>query len=148
MDVAEPGGELFEQRGGDGAGGGEGAGFAVGEDFAFDQEFIFFDGDAGFLEEGTEGGRVGEVEDAGDAGAVGAGADEVGGGAAAEEEAEGVDDDGFAAAGFAGEEVETVMKTEAQAFGDGEVFNVEFDQHAGLRVIVAGGYQKEGIFSM
>ena len=84
VDVAEPGRDLFEQGGGYRAPGGEGAGFAVGEDFAFDEEFVFFEGDAGFLEQGTNGGGFGEVENATDTGAVRAGADEIGRGSATE----------------------------------------------------------------
>ena len=129
VDVAEPGRDLFEQGGGDGAAGGEGAGFAVGEDFAFDEEFVFFEGDAGFFEQGANGGGFGEVENAADAGAVRAGADEIGRGSAAEEEAKGIDDDRLAAARFAGKEVETVVEAQTEALNDGEIFDVEFDQH-------------------
>ena len=69
------------------------------------------------------------LEDAGDDGFVGAVADDVGRGFAAHEEGERVDEDGFACAGFAGEEVEAGTERGDGVIDDGVVFSAQFDEH-------------------
>ena len=139
VDVAEEGSEFLQKGGGNGAAIEEGARLTVGQDFAFEDQFVFGGFDAGMLENGGEGGGLGLFEDAGDAGAFGAAAHHFGRGAATEEQAEGVDDDGFAGAGLAGEEVQTRVEADAESLDDGVVFNQQFDQHAETTIIAAGG---------
>ena len=104
VDKGELRGKLLE----DGDGGGlvvdEDAAFAVGLDFAAEDDLVAGGVDAVVLEDGFSAG--GGLKDAGDDGFVCAVADEVSGGFAAHEEGERVDKDGFAGAGFAGEQVE------------------------------------------
>jgi hypothetical protein len=79
------------------------------------------------LEDGFCAGRG--LEDAGDDGLVGAVADHVGGGLAAHEQGECVDEDGFACTGFAGEEIEAGAEGGDGVIDDGVVFSAEFDEH-------------------
>ena len=109
MDEGQLGGELLE----DGDGGGlvvdEDAALAGGEDFAAEDDVVAFGVDAVFFEDGF--GAGGGLEDAGDDGFVRAVADNVGRGFAAHQQGERIDEDGFARAGFAGEQVEAGAET-------------------------------------
>jgi len=130
VDVAEVRCELPEKRGGDGAAAEKGAGLAGGLDFAFQQQLAVFDFDAVGFHEIEEGGGLGGFKDACDAGLFGSGADHVGRSAATVEETEGVHKDGLAAAGFAGEQVETFMEANAEPLDDGVVFDDELQEHS------------------
>ena len=68
-------------------------------------------------------------KDGADAGAAAAGADDVAVGPLAKNGGNGVNDDGFARAGFTGEDVEACVKTDVSLFNDGNIFNVEHAQH-------------------
>ena len=131
VDQGELGRELLE----DGDGGGlvvdEDAAFAGGEDFAAQNDVGAFGVDAVFFEDGFGAGRG--LEDAGDDGLVGAVADDVGGGFAAHEQGQRVDEDGFAGAGFAGEQVEAGAERGDGVIDDGVVFSAQFDEHDLIR---------------
>jgi len=129
VDIPQQGGKVLEKRHCNWAASQERSRFAASQDLAFDQQFTLFDGEAGRFEEFADGGLFADFEDAGDAGAVFAGADHVGGGAAAEEQAEGIDDQRLAATGFAGEEVEAGVEADAEAVNHGIVFDYEFEEH-------------------
>ena len=88
---------------------------------------LAFGVDAVFFEDGFGAGRG--LEDAGDDGLVGAVADHVGGGFAAHEQGERVDEDGFAGAGFAGEQIEAGAERGDGVIDDGVVFSAQFDEH-------------------
>ena len=60
---------------------------------------------------------------------IGSGADHFGRRAAAEQQAQGVDDDRLAAAGFAGQQVQPAVKANAEALDDRVVFDGEFGDH-------------------
>ena len=64
---------------------------------------------------------VGRLEDRLDGRGVLAGADEVGGGAAADEQADRADQDGLAGAGFAGQDVQARLELELEPVDDGQV---------------------------
>ena len=83
--------------------------------------------DAVFFENGFGAGRG--LEDAGDDGLVGAVADHVGRGFAAHQQGQRVDEDGFARAGFAGEQVEAGTERGDGVIDDGVVFSAQFDEH-------------------
>ena len=104
MDEGQLGGELLE----DGDGGGlvvdEDAAFAGGEDFAAEDDVVAFGVDAVLFEDGF--GAGGGLEDAGDDGLFRAVAYNFRGGFAAHEQGKRIDEDRFARAGFAGEQVE------------------------------------------
>ena len=60
-----------------------------------------------------------------------AGADEVGGGAAADEQPDGADEDRLARPGFAGQDVQARLELELEPVDDGEVADGQEAQHVG-----------------
>jgi len=131
VDEGEFRGELLE----DGDRGGlvvdEHSAFAVGLDFAPEDDFVAGGVDAVLLEDGVC--ASGGLEDAGDYGLVCAVADEVGGGFAAHEEGKRVNENGFACAGFAREEVEAGAELSDGVIDDGVVLSAQFDEHLGVQ---------------
>ena len=130
VDIAEVLRQLAEQGGGHGTAACEGARLAASQDFAFDQQFAVLDLDAGGLQNRACGGRAGSFEDARNSGALGAGANHFRRGTAAEQQAQGVHDDGFAAACLPREQVEAAVKAHAQPLDDGIVLNYQLDKHS------------------
>ena len=57
------------------------------------------------------------------------GADHIGRRPAAEQQAQGVDDDRLAAAGFSGQQVQAAVESNAEALDDRVVFDGEFGDH-------------------
>ena len=112
-----------EHRGSDGTSPGERARFPVRQDFAFQNQLAVF----GFQAFGKLRGI--DFENSGDAGAIRAGADHFGGGTRTEQQRQRIDDDGFAAARFAREQIEAAMKTHADLFHYGVVLNRQLDEH-------------------
>jgi len=139
VDIGQRGRQVLEQGDGHRAAADEGARLAAREHFAFDEEFAILGFEAGGFEEAADGGVVAHIEDAGDARAGFAGADHLGEGASAEEKTEGVDDDGFAAAGFSGQQVQAAVESDAEALDDRVVFDGEFSDHV---QIIANGALK------
>ena len=130
-------GELLENGDGGGLVVDEDAALAGGEDFAAQDDFGAFGVDAVFFEDGF--GAGGGLEDAGDDGLVGAVANHVGGGLAAHQQRERIDEDGLARAGFAGEQVEAGAEDGDGVIDDGVVFGAQFDEHfSGPRPDFAG----------
>ncbi len=127
MNEGELGRELLEDGVGSGLIVDEDAALAGGENLAAKDDFGAFGVDAVCFEDGFCAGRG--LEDAGDDGFVGAVADDVGGRFAAHEEGERVHEDGFARAGFAGEEVEAGPEGGDGVIDDGVVFSAQFDEH-------------------
>ena len=127
MDQGQLGRELAE----DGDGGrlvvDEDAALAGGENFAAEDDLVAAGVDAVFFEDGF--GVGGGLKDAGDDGLVGAVADDFGGGFAAHQQGQRIDEDGFARAGFAGEQVEAGAKDGDGVIDDGVVFGAQFDEH-------------------
>ena len=115
----------------DGDGGGlvvdEDAALAGGEDFAAQDDVVARGVDAVVFEDGFGVGRG--LEDAGDDGLVGAVADDFDGGFAAHQQGQRIDEDGFAGAGFAGEQIETGAEEGDGVIDDGVVFSAQFDEH-------------------
>ena len=130
VDVAEVLRQVAQEGGGDGTAAGEGARFAAGQNLALDQQLAVLDRDARGLQNRAGGGRAGSLEDARDAGALGPAANHFRRGTAAEQEAQSVHDDGFAAAGFTGEQVQAAVKAHAQPLDDGVVLNHQLDEHS------------------
>ena len=131
MDEGELGSEGAENGDGGGLVVDVDAALAVGEDFAAEDDFVGVHVDAVGFED--ELGAGSGFEDAGEDGAVGSVADDAGGGFLAHEEGEGVDEDGLACAGFAGEEIEAGTEAGDGVIDDGVVLGSEFEQH-GVRV--------------
>lgn len=77
------------------------------------------------------GGAPGEGEGGADGGAVGAVGDNVAAGAGTEDEGDGVDEEGFAGAGFAGEDGEPGGDVDGDLSGDGEGGDFEPFKHCG-----------------
>jgi hypothetical protein len=127
VDEGELGRELLEDLDGGGLVVDEDAALAGGEDFAAEDDLGAFGVDAVGFEDGFGAGRG--FEDAGDDGLVGAVADDSPEAFAAHEEGERVDEDGFACAGFAGEEIEAGAEGGDGVIDDGVVFSAEFDEH-------------------
>ena len=106
----------------------EDAAFAGGEDFAAENDVGGFRVDAVGFEDGFGAGRG--LEDAGDDGLVCAVADDARRRTfAAHQEGQCIHEDGFARAGFAGEEIEAGAKGGDGVIDDGVVFSAEFDEH-------------------
>ena len=75
-------------------------------------------------------GRCEQIERRGDLGALGAGAHDLGAGAAARQQLQRIDDDGLAGAGLAGEHREPGLQFELDRVDDREVANLQVGQHA------------------
>ena len=129
VDIGQPGREILQQRHRHRAAADEGARLAAGQNLALDEQLAILDLEAGGLQQPADGGLVADVEDAGHARAGFAGADHVGRGAAAQQQAEGIHHDGFAAAGFAGQQIEPGVEADAQALDHGVVFDHQLQQH-------------------
>ncbi len=127
VDQRQFGRELLEDRDGGGLVVDEDAALAGGENFAAQDDFGAFGVDAVFFEDGFGAGRG--LEDAGDDGLVRAVADHFGRGFAAHEQGQRVDEDGFAGAGFAGEQIEARAEDGDGVIDDGVVFSAQFDEH-------------------
>ena len=56
-------------------------------------------------------------------------ADHLGGGFAAHQQGQGIDEDGFSRAGFAGEQVQAGAEGGDGVIDDGVVFSAQFDEH-------------------
>src|SRR3954468_14165709 len=80
------------------------------------------------LSDGFFGGAI-CFEDGSDHGAVGSRADDIGGGFLSEEQGESIDQDRFASASFAGQEVESSGEFDRQVVNDCVVFQPQFHQH-------------------
>ncbi len=105
----------------------EDAPFAVGQDFSAQDNLGALGVDAVFFQNGL--GAGGGLEHAGNRGFVGAVPDDVGGGLAAHQQGERVDQDGFAGAGFAGEEIEPRAEDGDGVVDDGVILGSELDEH-------------------
>ena len=106
------------------------AALAVGKDFAAEDDFVGIDVDAVGFED--ELGAWSGFKDAREDSAVGSMTDDAGGGFLAHEEGESVDEDGFAGAGFAGEEIEAGAEAGDGVIDDGIILSSEFEQHGRL----------------
>ena len=127
MDQGQLGSELAE----DGDGGrlivDEDATLAGGQNLAAHDDVVTGGVDAVFFQNGL--GVVRGFKDAGHDGLVGAVADDLDGGFAAHEQGQRVDQDGFARAGFAGEQVKPRAEVGNGVIDDGVVFSTQFDEH-------------------
>ena len=89
-----------------------------------------------FIEEGFQRrAQAGDIEQRLDGAGIAAGADERAVGAFAENEAEGADDDGFAGAGFAGDDIAAGLKFESEIGGQRKVFDADCGQHVRFVVL-------------
>ncbi len=70
-----------------------------------------------------------EVKRAFHLGALGAGAQHIGRGAVAQQQVDGINDDGFARAGLAGEHIEARGERQIEPINDGKVVDAEFCEH-------------------
>ena len=138
VDVYQGGGEGFEFATGDGLVVYPGFAAAVAQGAADD-------GLAGVVRvveavfgEGVLVGAAERAEGSADGGAALSVADAAGVGAFAQDEAERVDEDGFARAGFAGQDVVAGAKVDFAVFDDGDLVDGELFEH-GLSVAVFGG---------
>ena len=86
---------------------------------------VFARVDAVGFEGGVDGGGIAQFEDGLDRAVVGARANEGFVGAFAEDELEGADDDGFAGAGFSGDDGEARCELPFELFDQGEVADAE-----------------------
>ncbi len=136
VDIGKVRRQALEQRYGNRPAADVGARFAAGQDFAFDQQFAIFDFEAG----GSSSGRTAEGSRTSKMPATRArdlaGADHIGGGAAAQQQAERVHHDGFAAAGFPREQIQAGVKVNAQALDHRVIFDHELEEHP--EAIIAG----------
>ena len=101
--------------------------FAVGQNLAAQNDFRAFGVDAVFLENVFGAGRG--FEHAGDHGLVGAVANHVGRCLAAHQQSQRIDENGFARAGFACEQVEPRAEDGDGVIDDGVVLGAELDEH-------------------
>ena len=122
-------GQILEQRGGRGAVADKSTRLAAGLDLAFDEQLAVLHLDSGVFEQFGQRGRFGDLEDSRDASARGAGANHFRRSAAAQQQSQGVDHDGFAAAGLAGEQVQAGVKAHPSLFDHRVIFDRELDQH-------------------
>jgi len=126
VDIAQVNGQILEQRGGGGAVADERPRLA-GLDLPFHKKLAVLHFDPGVFEQFSERRRFGDLEDSGDAGAFSAAADHFGRRSAAQQQAQRIDHDGFAAAGLAGEQVQAGVKPHAGLLDHRVVFNRQLD---------------------
>ena len=107
----------------------EGARFAAPQDLALDEQLALLDIEPGGLQQAADGRVIAHIEDAGHARAGFSGADGLRRGAAPQQQAEGVHHQRLAAAGLAGQQVQSGVKADAQALNHGVVFNHQLQQH-------------------
>ena len=135
--------QFFQQRNGHRPAADEGARFSAGQDLALDEQLAVFDFQPGGFQQAAHGGLVAHVEDARDSRAGLARADHFGRRAPAQQQAQGVHHDGFAAAGFAGQQIQPRVKMDAQPLHHRVVFNHQLEQHS-LPIITSGHKQRGG----
>ena len=129
VNIAQVRRQILEQRHRHRTAADEGARLSAGQDFALHQQFAVLHFEARGLEQAADGGMVPHIEDAGHARARFAGAHHVGGCAPAQQQAQRVHHDGFSAAGFAGQQVESAVELDAQALDHGVVLHHQLLQH-------------------
>ena len=116
MQFDQPVGEVLECAGGGQRSGDEGPAAALRGDFAADDDLL----PPSVFEDGFDGGQLL------------AGADQILRGAAAEEEPDGFDEDGFAGAGLARQDVERLFKVDGDRLDDRQVANGEIANHKSI----------------
>ena len=94
-----------------------------------DQQLAVLQGDTGFLQDRPRWRAGGDGEARLDGRSVGIAPNDIGLRACAAYQQEGVDQDGLAGAGLAGEHVEPRSKLDGRAFDDGEVLDAQLSQH-------------------
>jgi hypothetical protein len=94
-----------------------------------DHDFAVVRAEAGFAEHGRGAAARGEVEHRLHRRRLRVGTDDVGLGAGAAHEEDGVDEDGLAGARFAGEDVEAGREDDGDVLDDGEVADPQLAQH-------------------
>ena len=119
VQIDERAGGLAERRAGDERAVDEGPAAPLRRDFAADDHFA----------------AVGLLEDRLDGRGLLAGPDELGAGASADEQSDRADEDGFAGAGFAGQDVEAGREFELESIDDGEVGDAEEPDHGGSPIL-------------
>ena len=127
MDQGQLRGELAENGDGGRLIVDEDAALAGREDFAAQDDFAAAGVDAVFFEDGL--GVVRRFKNTGDDGLVSAVAHHFDRGFAAHQQSQRIDEDGFARAGFAGEQVEPRAERGDGVIDDGVVFSAQFDEH-------------------
>ena len=90
-------------------------------------------------------GRCSDLEDARDPRALRSAAHHFGRGAAAEQQAQRVHHDRFAAAGFARQQIQAAMEAHADALDDGVVFDRQLDQHSSSSTGIAHDYRRRRV---
>ena len=130
VDIGEVRRQILQQRDCHRAAADESPRFPARLDFALDEQLPIFDFETRGLQQAAHGGVVAHVENPGHARARFAGADGLGRGAPAQQQAEGVHHQRLPAACFAGEQIEAGVKPYAQAVHHGVVFDHQFLEHA------------------
>ena len=122
--------QILEQRHGHRTAADERARFPAGQDLAFDQQFAILDFEPGGFQQAAHGCLVAHIEDAGHARAGFPGADHLRRSAPAQQQAERVHDDGFPAAGLAGQQIQPRVKMDAQALHHRVILDHQLEQHS------------------
>jgi len=104
----------------------------------FDDELPVGGGVPRLVERRRHGARRGDVEHGLHRGGLGARADEVGLGTGTADQKEGVDDDGLAGPGLAGEDVQARRKDDARLLQDGQIPDGELAEHRGRHATTRG----------
>lgn len=132
VEVYEECAELAEGADGGGASVDADGAAAFGGELAVDGDLVVVGFDFEFGEGGKEGG-LGEINEEGDGGFGAAGADEIAVGASSEGESDGVGEEGFAGAGFSGEDGEAGLEIEFSVFNGGDIGDGKGAEHGVCR---------------
>ena len=130
VNIAQVRRQFLEQRDRHGTAAEEGARLSSGQNLALHQQLAVLDFEPRGLQQPAYGRMIAHIEDARHAGAGFPGAHHVGGGAASQQQSQGVHYDRFSAAGFPGQQVQATMEADAQALHHGVVFHHQLLQHA------------------
>ncbi len=112
----------------------EDASLAAGGDFAAQNQHLFLGVDPVRLKHGINRGRLGR-EHRRHGRLLGAMAHRVAGGLVAQQQRERVDEDGFAGAGFAGQQVEAGRELHGHVVDHRVVFDPQFQEHGSFRSV-------------
>ena len=121
----------------------EDAALAGGKDFAAQNYFVALGVDAVVFENGFRAGCG--LEDAGDDRLFRAVANHFGGGFAAHQQRQRIHENGFARAGFAGEQVQARAERGDGVIDDGVIFGAQFDEHGSIQRIRAQHSMNAGL---
>jgi hypothetical protein len=138
VDVSQVRSQIAEQRYRGGTAGDKRSGFASRQHLALDEQFTVLGLETGRLEDSAHRGGVAHLEDSGDARPFFTRADHLGRGPPAKQKRESIHYDGFSAAGFPRQQIQSRMESHTQSVHHRVALDGQFHQHEPIIRIFAG----------